>query len=396
MNIINKPQNLVLSEETILSKLVLIEKYLHKNHLVFYEPSNTFDSHDIIAVQREATLMMNFVGLSKYTAVVTFVNAKQNQGGNIELDNSENAFIQVNKNYQGDDNKVLGILSHEICHKLLFVNGLFSPVEIENEILTDLATIYVGFGKLSLNGCYNRKEKNKWNVEWEWGTVEIKKDNNLEIQKLGYLSLSQFSVAYNIMCKLHDIPKKEKLQGLTKFASKQVSSTMLYSSISQIDRKTLKNRLREIQQTDAQVENAIIIIEGLITQLQTTLKQHHNKYHQEMVLPFNLGQESDLLDNPLAANEILNKYRKYVNSLKEQNIVLQRFIRQYPINDKNNSIAEITPNLLNIECPHCGDKKMGALNEYKEIFLKCKKCGYLFLWDAEEHYLKKSILGKLF
>lgn len=387
--------NLVLSEEMILSKLVLIEKYLHKNNYVFYEPSKTFDSHDIIAVQREATLMMNFVGLSKYTAVVTFVDAIQNQGGNIDLDNSENVFIQVNKNYQGDDNKVLGILSHEICHKLLYVNGLFSPIEIENEILTDLATIYVGFGKLSLNGCYDRKDNSNWDVEWDWGTVKIKKDSNLEIQKLGYLSLAQFSVAYNIMCRLHNIPKKEKLQGLTKFALKQVSSTILYSSISQIDKKTLKNKLREIQQTDAQVANAIIIIEGLISQLQTTLKQHHIKYNQEMVKPFDLGQESDMLDNPLAANEIMNKYSKFENSLKEQNIVLQRFIRQYPNDEEDNPIVEIAPNLLNIECPHCGDKKRGAINEYKECFLKCKKCGYLFVWDAQKHYLKKSILGKL-
>ena len=31
---------------------------------------------------------------------------------------------------------------------------------------------------------------------------------------------------------------------------------------------------------------------------------------------------------------------------------------------------------------HCGYKKENVIKDKKELFIKCPKCGYLFLWDA--------------
>ena len=51
----------------------------------------------------------------------------------------------------------MAVLAHEICHKVLFVKGLYSPMDMTNEVYAELATIYFGFGELILEG-YQAKE----------------------------------------------------------------------------------------------------------------------------------------------------------------------------------------------------------------------------------------------
>jgi hypothetical protein len=45
-----------------------------------------------------------------------------------------------------------GILAHELTHHFLYARGVHLPDTDENEKMTDLATVYLGLGKLTLNG----------------------------------------------------------------------------------------------------------------------------------------------------------------------------------------------------------------------------------------------------
>ena len=106
--------NYIINESDILSKLVIIEKHMGKCPAGFYEPSVDFRSSDEISVQKEASMMMKHVGLNHHVACITYTETKASTGGNVELDNSDNVFIDINKELKGQDTKVLAVMAHEL------------------------------------------------------------------------------------------------------------------------------------------------------------------------------------------------------------------------------------------------------------------------------------------
>lgn len=52
----------------------------------------------------------------------------------------------------------LSVLAHEVTHNYLFHHNIHPPESINNEILTDLAAIYLGFGPILLRGYSPREE----------------------------------------------------------------------------------------------------------------------------------------------------------------------------------------------------------------------------------------------
>ena len=139
-----------LDERQVCAYLETIEKSLKRKNYKIYEHTPSFNSSDSIEVNKEARKMLDFVGLNNYIAVINYTQHSVNVGGHIELDDSNEVFIEISSNFIYDKESVLAVMAHEICHKLLYVHGLYyrAPIpQIENEKLTDLATIYVGFGK---------------------------------------------------------------------------------------------------------------------------------------------------------------------------------------------------------------------------------------------------------
>lgn len=389
-------EDLQLTQDEILSKLALIEEYVKRTNYVFYEPSDTFDSNNTISVQKEAKKMMDFAGFDDYISVITYVDFYGKTGGNIELNDDKEVFIEINKQYKGNDDKTLAVLAHEICHKVLFAKGLYRPITIENEILVDLATVYLGFGKLSLNGCYNREVER--DIDFQDGKLNINTTTHKET--VGYLSLAQFAIAYCMVCACNGVKKADKMRGLSRFASKQVSSTILYYSVSPVKSKTLKNRLQEIQQVDAQLTNSIVVLEELITRIRKEIQKHHIQYWQDFVGSFNLENDNIVSEKQLLANSVLNKYHAYYNELKDLNGILQHFCRNLIKNNHQHfDLQNVEECLLDIECPHCGFKRAHALKENKRVFRKCPRCDYLFVWDGQPHYTGKncdwSLLSKI-
>ena len=86
---------------TILSYLSLIEQSVPNiDNFSLYVPSDSFNPDDIISVQKEAKRMMEFAGLNGYTTIVTPCLTKNGTAGNINLNNSNEVFIEIDKSMQ--------------------------------------------------------------------------------------------------------------------------------------------------------------------------------------------------------------------------------------------------------------------------------------------------------
>ena len=344
-----------LSEADIISKLALIEKHLDGFKGTFYEVSTDFKSYDVMSLHSEASKMMKFVGLNTHVPYVAFTKTGENVGGNVELDNSNDVFIEVNGEYRYNKDKVLAVMAHEICHKVLYVHGLYFPYnKIENELLTDLATVYVGFGKLSLNGCYE---------ELETLTSTI-----------GYLSLKQFATAYNIVCAAYGIHPATKEWGLGKFALEEVGkrTTFVRSDVTPED---IREKLKFTQEADSAVMRDVILLENVLSDLKTKIKNHHKQYKEDFVVPFTAC--TDKIDNQIVANSLYAKYGVETKMQKMANL-MDGFLKdlcQYQEIDESV--------LLDVECPVCGYKKQKGLKENKQAFIKCPNCKYTFVWDGK-------------
>ena len=183
-------------------------------------------------------------------------------------------------------------MAHEICHKVLYINGVYYPNNaIENELLTDLATVYVGFGKLSLNGCYHRKEEKTQKYQ-NGDLVTITKTH---VHTIGYLSLRQFAVAYNYVCSCYGITNTEKRSDLGEYALHMVDSIQIPVTYYIIDE--LKEILRKVQQADSDIVNSLVIIDALLSQIKNKIKLRHKHIREDLFLPFDYSGSDNRLDN---------------------------------------------------------------------------------------------------
>lgn len=148
-----------LTPRQILSHLIDIEKKVPRDNFRIFISSAITETiiPDHILVE-EARKMLEFVGLAGYELDVTYAKTAEGTGGDCQNNGAERAVhIHVSDSYRNDWKASVAVLAHEICHKLLFVKGLYSPINMTNEIYAELATIYFGFGELILGG-YQAKD----------------------------------------------------------------------------------------------------------------------------------------------------------------------------------------------------------------------------------------------
>jgi hypothetical protein len=173
------------------------------------------DLRDIVQIQAAAGWIRDFVQLSDLTFVVGF--AKQQEGvlGNIELEyGQDGVFIEIARESMEFPELVVAVLAHEICHKYLHRHGLYcsSPATTkEEEVLTDVAAVFLGLGKLMLNGCEAQKTRDEILCD---GT----RRSTTTTQRAGYLDPAQFAFAYRFVCAMRKVPGVEMRRGLSESA----------------------------------------------------------------------------------------------------------------------------------------------------------------------------------
>ena len=180
-----------LTPKKIINNLKRIEQALKRGGLTLYVPEFLFGKSDLNneLLCAETKSMLDFVGLRNYETDVKFSTTSNGVAGYITSANNtteKTVHINISEKYKNNWKSCIAILAHEICHKLLAVNGLYDDDVETNETLVDLATIYVGFGNLILGGY-----------------VSDSKD-----QIIGYLKLDNYKIAHHIVSVVYG---KEKL-----------------------------------------------------------------------------------------------------------------------------------------------------------------------------------------
>ena len=180
-----------------LQKLSLLEKNLGaKTNYQILEPF-TLNSQDIIGIQSAGKKIANFIGLTDLTFIIATTKQKKNVGGHIELNNEKNVFIELSPDTLKFPESILASLSHEITHKYLHIHNLKFDNTYENEVLTDIAAVFLGIGKLILNGC----ECKRTYEEYASGGTKV----ITETIKTGYLSREQIAFVYLLTCSMRKI-----------------------------------------------------------------------------------------------------------------------------------------------------------------------------------------------
>lgn len=323
------------------------------------------------SIKTEADNMFAFVGMGIYCTEVRF-EALQNAAGNIKLSADNKAYITIDDSTAKDAKKVLATLAHELCHKILFKNGIYFSnfLEEENEIYADLATFYVGFGHLTMEG--------------------YKVGNSIS----GYLTPSTYARAFNIIKTINRnveynisyLPDHAKAE-LGKVESESVFSKWLKDFLN-------TNKLSEIfMVTCDNISNAQNMCSFLISILHDKSEQFNDAL-RKMSQTFYGFDEKDFewhkfsiafkyMENAAIDKKLQNDSSKYIEEISRLSSSLFDLLGdnyEQAINTINHSYC----------CPICG-MPINKQLENKRYHLKCPKCKNHIVIDADKSSISYNI-----
>jgi hypothetical protein len=207
-----------------LNKMILLEDRLGQK--VGYKPLEPFcvpgtQLGDFLELQAAAKKIAEFVGLGNFTFVISKAKQKEKVAGQIELNYSGNdVFVEISSELIKFEDAVVATLAHEITHKYMQIHCVTASPglanEYDNEVLTDITAVFLGLGKLMLNGAEEEKAHEEERFD---GTHHI-----TETQRCGYLSLQQLAFVYRLVCAMRGISNREVLSNL----SQQAESAVLW------------------------------------------------------------------------------------------------------------------------------------------------------------------------
>ena len=156
----------------------ILGKSVNNPHTLF-EPTDEFYLLSLLDMTKE---MLIFMGVHVGNDRVHVSFSKDMKQAGLFLERKGIHYIQINQSYEANVQACAAILAHELMHYML-VGGLSYRLadRLDNEQLTDMATIYAGLGVVVLNGFHRR-------------TRVIKRSRYLSRKKpLGYYSPTQYA-----------------------------------------------------------------------------------------------------------------------------------------------------------------------------------------------------------
>lgn len=166
------------------------------NFLMMDSKSIRFDSPNT-----RANKILDFLNFPHKPVTVYEHDNGKDIAGQIE-ETPEMCYIEISPSAQQDSDYLSAVLAHEIMHHYLSCKGIKKYMALDNEVLTDIATIYAGLGQLTLNGIYSET------VNYQGNTKTTSK------HYAGYIDFDSFCFIYCIICKLRGLPDDLILNGL--------------------------------------------------------------------------------------------------------------------------------------------------------------------------------------
>ena len=261
---------------------------------------------------------------------------------------------------------ILATLAHEICHKLLFVNGIEYDDTPQNEYAADLCTIYVGFAQLIFAG-YESSDL-----------------------ILGYLKHHVYTQAYNIVLAVRGKDRSAMID----------PDWDLYLSEALEEWDKGKDKRRLIEELFSQLSQDIALFHRNVNYLQHIVeaKQRVQKLNELCFIDGAFSSIGGGVKKPISVfrmiYEITLEKSEPDESLVKVNESLAEIIAAY-ITQNKGSNGE-TLHQADVYCPMCGAKIDHAWSQGKTVLYFCSKCKYNFLlnrqpWNqsAECHILNK-------
>lgn len=148
-----------------------------------YPPAKELPNMDVFSSCSEESLQKisdhigYYLGLLKNVKVRVVKSSGSSIAGVYKVISYDHSEILINLERIYNHANVLSILAHECTHNYLFQHSIADVNEEQNEILTDIATVYLGLGSILLDG---------YRVE-HWYTENHEGDKTLNEFSLGYL-----------------------------------------------------------------------------------------------------------------------------------------------------------------------------------------------------------------
>jgi hypothetical protein len=162
----------------------------------------------IIPIQKAGNTIAHHLGLEDLTFVISVTRHDSTTAGHIDLSqDGKYVFVELASDICEYQEAVLATLCHELSHKFLHTHGIRQgTVQLEQEFLTDVTAVYLGLGKMMLNGCDNQAVKSRI----EGGQTVT----TTHVLKTGYISRECFAFVYLLVCAMRGIPRQSYMSGL--------------------------------------------------------------------------------------------------------------------------------------------------------------------------------------
>lgn len=391
------PQNQpIMNTKPLIENIYYLETYLgNKNVYPILEPFS-LDSSELPEVRKAAKRIAGHLGMTELSFIVSYVDSGLNSPTQVDLNGSKHVVkIKIDDRLRKDYDMVLAKISREICYNYLRQNKIHRFSVHECDKLVDVASVYIGLGKLSLNGC--EKEFSP-----EISPEEETPSTNIKMIRIGHLSRQQFAFCYKLICNMRRVPETIMMSGLNNDAAAMVRG-IVYTDKNYFGEKnfvndfilkefsvSFKESMNYAQKYMSELDKNIRIIKNIILPYAESLSNEFHAYTKShagelnvlanrILEPesFNYIKNVLLLENlELYKNNILEKE----DSTKRLRNILASFI-DFVSKSYNISFSGKNKNLLlQFECPFCQHRM--KINRRVRARVHCRKCNYSFIIDA--------------
>ena len=351
-----------LSPRIILSYLKDLEEKVPVPSIIEFKADETNKFNCDADLEREAKRILEFAGLDRCVPTCKFKEIEGNISGYTV--NNPSIFeipIWVNEKHKGNQKCCRAILAHEICHKVIFLNGInftFPAPPEYNEIFTDLCTMYIGLGRIVLDGYINA-DTNQLNM--------------------GYLKPDMYRQTYHIVAKVN---KKYKLSEKQDDLNDPFLQEALDAWTSPEECvRILRDDFLKKEERLSTLNRNILLLHQLLDQMYNKNGEVFRKYSKEAenlgiygefkykkpLKLFGIVYERILADNekdvvPAAPNESLES--------RINDLILT-------ITDEYEDIRLGSLDYSTVKCPNCSHSSTTKIED-RDTVIKCKSCGIYF------------------